>query len=217
MEQHLTVKDLPESEKPYEKCLHAGAAALSDAELLAAIIRTGTAGRKSLDVAQDLLSRGEKGIRNLQMLSIQELLDIPGIGEVKAVQIKCLAEISRRMAQATRKRDICLNSAASVAAYYMEELRYEEREKLVLCMFDAQCVLLGDEVISVGTVNASLVSPREVFKHYKELEEVGLAAPQVTYIMHDLKARGADVDVDATTIEEAAEEIARVWKQNNQK
>ena len=60
-------------------------------------------------------------------------------------------------------------------------------------------------------------TPREVFKHYKELEEVGLAAPQVTYIMHELKARGADVDVDATTIEEAAEEIARVWKQNNQK
>ena len=60
-------------------------------------------------------------------------------------------------------------------------------------------------------------TPREVFKHYKELEEVGLAAPQVTYIMHDLQARGADVDVDATTIEEAAEEIARVWKQNNQK
>lgn len=60
-------------------------------------------------------------------------------------------------------------------------------------------------------------TPREVFKHYKELEEVGLAAPQVTYIMHELKAREADVDVDATTIEEAAEEIARVWKQNNQK
>ena len=60
-------------------------------------------------------------------------------------------------------------------------------------------------------------TPREVFRHYKELEEVGLAAPQVTYIMHELKARGADVDVDATTIEEAAEEIARVWKQKNQK
>ena len=58
-------------------------------------------------------------------------------------------------------------------------------------------------------------TPREVFKHYKELEEVGLAAPQVTYIMHELKARGADVDVNATTIEEAAEEIARVWKSKN--
>jgi len=54
-----------------------------------------------------------------------------------------------------------------------------------------------------------------VFKHYKELEEVGLAAPQVTYIMHDLQARGADVDVNATTIEEAAEEIARDWKSKN--
>lgn len=58
-------------------------------------------------------------------------------------------------------------------------------------------------------------TPREVFKHYKELEEVGLAAPQVTYIMHDLQARGADVDVNATTIEEAAEEIARDWKSKN--
>lgn len=58
-------------------------------------------------------------------------------------------------------------------------------------------------------------TPREVFKHYKELEEVGLAAPQVTYIMHELKARGADVDVNATTIEEAAEEIARDWKSKN--
>ncbi len=55
-------------------------------------------------------------------------------------------------------------------------------------------------------------TPKKVFAHYKELEEMGLAAPQITYIMHDLKARGADVDVDATTIEEAAEEIARVWK-----
>jgi hypothetical protein len=60
-------------------------------------------------------------------------------------------------------------------------------------------------------------TPKEVFAHYKELEKIGLAAPQVTYIMHELKARGADVDVDATTIEEAAEEIARVWKQKNQK
>ena len=58
-------------------------------------------------------------------------------------------------------------------------------------------------------------TPREVFKHYKELEEVGLAAPQVTYIMHDLQARGADVDVNVTTIEEAAEEIARAWKSKN--
>ena len=56
-----------------------------------------------------------------------------------------------------------LNSAASVAAYFMEELRHEDREKLMVCMFDSQCVLLGEELISVGTINSSLVSPREIF------------------------------------------------------
>ncbi len=163
MNQHLTVKELPESEKPYEKCLRFGAEYLSDAELLAVIIRTGTAGRKSVDVAQDLLSRDEKSLLNLYRLSIRELKTIPGIGMVKAIQLKCLAEITKRMTKATRIREISLSSASSVAAYYMEELRHEDREKLILSMFDAQCVLLGDEVISVGTVNASLVSPREVF------------------------------------------------------
>lgn len=164
MKQHLTVKELPDSEKPYEKCLRYGAEYLSDAELLAVIIRTGTAGRKSIEVAQEILSRKEKSILNIHLLSMKELLEIPGIGTVKAIQLKCLAEITKRVSQAVRIRNISLNSAASVASYYMEQLRHEDREKLMLCMFDSQCVLLGDEVISIGTINASLVSPREIFK-----------------------------------------------------
>ena len=163
MNQHFTVKELPESEKPYEKCLRFGAGHLSDAELLAVIIRTGTAGRQSIEVAQEILNYKEKSLLNLYRLSIKELKSIPGIGEVKAVQLKCLAEITRRLTKATRAREVSLNSAASVAAYYMEELRHENKEKLIVSMYDSQCVLLGAEVISVGTVNASLVSPREVF------------------------------------------------------
>lgn len=163
MNHHLTVKELPESEKPYEKCLHYGAEYLSDAELLAVIIRTGMQGKKSIDVAQEILNRKEKSLLNLYYLSIRELTDIPGIGMVKAVQLKCLAEITRRMTKTVRLREVSLNSASSVAAYYMEELRHESREKLMLCMFDSQCVLLGDAMISVGTINSSLVSPREVF------------------------------------------------------
>lgn len=163
MNHHLTVKELPESEKPYEKCLHYGAEYLSDAELLAVIIRTGTTGRKSIDVAQEILNCNEKSLLNLYHMSFKELMAIPGIGTVKAVQLKCLAEITRRMTKAVRIRKVTLNSASSVAAYYMEELRHEDRENLMLCMFDSQCVLLGDEVISIGTVNASLVSPREIF------------------------------------------------------
>lgn len=164
MNHHLTVKELPESEKPYEKCLRYGVEYLSDAELIAVIIRTGTTERNSIDVAQDILNRKGKSILNLYLLSIRELMEIPGIGQIKAIQLKCLAEITKRMTRATRLREVQLNSARSVASYYMEELRHEDREKLMLCMFDSQCVLLGDEVISIGTVNASLVSPREIFQ-----------------------------------------------------
>lgn len=164
MKEHMTVKELPNTEKPYEKCLRYGAKALSDAELLAVIIRTGTAGSQSIDVAREVLNKKNGGILNLYQLSYKELLEISGIGTVKAIQLKCLAEITKRMAQAVRKREVTLQSASSVAAYYMERLRHEDREQLLLSMFDSQCVLLGDELISVGTVNASLVSPREIFK-----------------------------------------------------
>lgn len=164
MNHHLTVKELPESEKPYEKCFHYGAEHLSDAELLAVIIRTGTAGSKSIEVAQKILSRREKSLLNLYQMSLAELMDIPGIGKVKAIQLKCLAEITKRMTKAVRIREVSLQSAESVALYFMEEMRHEEREVLMLCMFDTQCALLGAEMISVGTINASLISPREIFR-----------------------------------------------------
>lgn len=164
MNHHITVKELPESEKPYEKCLRYGAGRLSDAELLAVIMRTGTRGQTSVGLAQEVLSRREKNLLNLYRLSFQELLEIPGIGTVKAVQLKCLAEIARRVTKEVRGRDVSLKNPSSIAAYYMEELRHEDREKLMLCMFDSNCALLGDEILSVGTVNASLISSREIFR-----------------------------------------------------
>lgn len=164
MNHHLTVKELPESEKPYEKCLRFGPEYLSDAELLAVIIRTGTAGKKSIEVAQEILNCRERNLLNLYLMSLKELMEIPGIGTVKAVQLKCLAEITKRMTKASRIHSVSLSSAHSVASYYMEEMRHEDREKLILSMFDSKCTLLGDEVISVGTINASLISPREIFK-----------------------------------------------------
>ena len=128
MNNHLTVKELPESEKPYEKCLRYGAQHLSDAELLAVIIRTGTCGRQSVDLAKDILNCKEKSLINLHYLSIKELTAISGIGAVKAVQLKCVAEITKRMAKAVRRQGVSLRDASSVAAYYMEELRHEDRE-----------------------------------------------------------------------------------------
>ena len=86
MKQHLTVKELPDSEKPYEKFLKSGPGALSDAELLAVIIRSGTNGKKSVDVAQDFLNYGNRNLLNLYETSYEDMLRIPGIGMVKAIQ-----------------------------------------------------------------------------------------------------------------------------------
>ncbi|MFV0464897.1 MAG: RadC family protein [Lachnospiraceae bacterium] len=157
------MKDLPDTEKPYEKFLSKGAGYLSDAELLAVILRTGSHGTNSTELAQELLKLSPGGILNISHLNYQDFLCIPGIGQVKAIQLKCLAEISKRMAMSDKKEQIALKSAESVASYYMEEMRHAKRENLMLCMFDSKCKLIRDEVISVGTMTASLVSPGEIF------------------------------------------------------
>ena len=101
MAQHLTVKELPITEKPYEKCIKKGAEFLSDSELLAVIIRTGSQGIKSTDLANSILKEcGEsKGLSGLFDLSINRLKKIKGIGDVKAVQIKCICELSKRISK----------------------------------------------------------------------------------------------------------------------
>ena len=146
----MTAKNLPVSEQPYEKCLKSGAASLSDAELLAVIIRCGTNGSSSTEVG-------------LYQMSLKELQEVPGIGKVKAIQLKCIAELSKRIAQTGRQQAVVMQNAFSVADYYMEQLRHEEKEHLMLCMFDTKCHLIADSILSIGTVNASLISPREIF------------------------------------------------------
>lgn len=134
MHRHLTMKELPDSEKPYEKCMAQGPQSLSDAELLAVFIRTGTKGMTSVELAQDFLSRGNKNLLNLYDYSLQELMKLPGVGKAKAVQLVCIAEISRRIAKAVRIRQVCFHDPASVAEFYMEKLRHEKQEHFICCM-----------------------------------------------------------------------------------
>ena len=163
MQKNRNMKDLPESEKPYEKCLKQGAASLSDAELIAVVIRTGSQNEQAVDLAKEILLLPPGGILNLEYLSVSQLQKLYGIGAVKAVQLKCVAEISRRMAMAKRRDRICMNDAESIAAYYMETMRHESKEHLPLSMYGSNSRLLGDEMISVGTCNSSLISPREIY------------------------------------------------------
>lgn len=151
---------------PYEKFLNLGAECLSEAELLAIILRTGTRNCPALELAKKVLSLSngkEKGLNALHHISLPELMSISGIGEVKAVKIKCIAELSKRMAMEKAACGLKFDSPGTVASYFMEELRHEEKEKILLLSLDNKLHLIEKYVLSIGTVNASLLSPREVF------------------------------------------------------
>lgn len=159
-----TMKELPVTERPYEKYQHGGCAALSDAELLAVILRTGTGGSTSVELAYEVLTAaGNHGLGGLHRISIPELCRIKGIGRVKAIQIKCIAELSRRIAKSAAGESHRLNSARAIAEYYMEDFRYCDQEQVMVLSFNTKGRLLGEQVITRGTVNQSLISPRDIF------------------------------------------------------
>lgn len=158
------MRDIPSEERPCEKALKYGAGALSDAELLAVMLRCGTRHENALSLAGRILyGSSREGLLGLLHLSMEELMAIPGVGKVKALQIRCIFELSRRIARARNPEKPCFHNAGSIAEYYMEELRHEEQEKVLLLMLDTRGRLLADKVISIGTVRAALISPREIF------------------------------------------------------
>lgn len=164
MRNHDTLKNLPESERPYEKFLTYGVESLSDAELLAIILKTGTPKFTSVDIARNLLTDRHKNLLNLYEHSYEELLEFEGIGKVKAIQLKAVAELSKRISMTKRRFMLKMDEPNSIAAYYMEQLRHKQKEVLVCALFDTKCNFLGDEIISMGCVNSTYVSPREIFR-----------------------------------------------------
>lgn len=159
------IRELSEQDKPYEKCQALGAGALTDAELLAVLIRTGTEGSSSIELAHQILrlNSGEENLQNLHHATIQELMRIRGVGQVKATQLVCLCELARRLSRASRGEKIVFRQAKKIAEYYMEEVRHLEQEELRCIFLNTKCHFIGDKVITRGTVNTSLISPREVF------------------------------------------------------
>jgi len=159
-----TMKMLPESERPYEKVLESGAESLSDAELLAVILRTGTKEVSARDMAEEVLKLGNpSGLPGLLHHTLQDYKEIKGIGNVKAIQLSCIGELSKRIWKATKNLTSFVCSSPSVIAeYFMEEMRHKEQECLKLLILNTKNVLIKDVNISKGTVNASLATPREL-------------------------------------------------------
>ncbi len=160
------IKAKPEAERPYEKCLKKGPESLSDSELLAVILRSGTAGLDCVEVASEVLKLSKapyEGLLGLYHLSLPELMKIPGIGQVKGVQLQCIGELSVRLASMQAKERLVFGQPDTVADFYMERFRHEERESLLCVMLDTKNRFLTEKVITTGTVNASLVSSRELY------------------------------------------------------
>lgn len=156
---------LPQEDRPYERCIRHGVQSLSNRDLLAVILRTGAKGRNVLELAGDLLKLvpEREGFTGIRRLSLDELSNVKGIGKVKAVQLKCLLEIARRMAREEAGEGTYFTSPSAVANYYMEDLRHEEQEVLLLLMLNQRGRLLKERYMFKGTVNASVISPREIF------------------------------------------------------
>ena len=159
--ENFTMKELPDSEKPYEKCERDGAKSLSNAELLAVILKSGTKDKTSLALALEVLSAHPsfQGLMGLFHLTRNQLLQIHGIGPVKAVQILCAVELSKRLARESKCNATNFSRPEQLAAYFMDEMRNLETEHLYLAALDASGRLLYDKAVFKGTINYSVVIP----------------------------------------------------------
>ena len=162
----LKMKELPVSERPYEKLEIYGAKKLSNSELLAIIIKSGTKDESAMSLAQKVLNLGrqnkENDLRFLQNLSIQELCKIKGIGKVKAIQIIATAEIARRIMMPIDIQKIKIKNSQDVADLLMNELKYEKREIAKILLLDVKNTIQKIVDISFGGTNFAMLEPKDV-------------------------------------------------------
>lgn len=161
-EYHTSIKELPVEMRPREKLGTYGEEYLSEAELLAILLGSGTKDVSAIELAQDLLNR-HGGLMLFKNLSFEELHSINGIGVAKAARIKAVAELARRLSQTFNQRQQ-VTSPEQVKEMVMEEMRFYDREHFRCLYLNRKNQVLGLETISIGGLASSLVHPREVFK-----------------------------------------------------
>jgi DNA repair protein RadC len=148
---------------PRERLRSRGADALSDAELIALLLRTGARGRDAMDVARALLARAG-GLDRLESAPACELVAVPGVGAAKAASLISAFELGRRCASSHLPEGAALRSPQDVFRHFGARLRRLSHERFVVVLLDGRHRVIGEEMVSQGTLTASLVHPREVFR-----------------------------------------------------
>ena len=162
----MKMKELPESERPYEKLEIYGAKKLSNSELLAIIIKCGTKEETSVTLAQKILNlKGKQQIddlRFLQDISIEEFTTIKGIGKIKAIQLIATCELAKRMSKPINSLKIVIKNTKDIADLFMDELKYEKREVAKLVILNSKNVILKIVDIALGGSNFATMEPKIV-------------------------------------------------------
>ena len=178
---NIKMKELPVSERPYEKLELYGAENLTNSELLAIIIKSGTKENTALDLAKKVLSLNDstnkEDISFLQEISIVDYMKIKGIGKVKAIQLQAVSELAKRINKPINKENIKIKESKDVAKLLMSELRYEKREKVKLILLNSKNIVVEIKDISYGGSNFAMIEPKEVLN-----EAIKLQAPKIILV-----------------------------------
>lgn len=164
VEQSKKMMDIVEEDRPMEKLIRLGIGQLTNDELLAILIGSGTRDLSALDLAREILDDIFPGKTLLYSL-VDELMEIKGIGKSKATRILAGLELGRRLGMKDRMEEISYNSPDTVAQYFYEHYKHSSTEEFVILILDSKNKLIAIDTISVGTINYTVVHPREVFKN----------------------------------------------------
>jgi DNA repair protein RadC len=160
----MHIKELPASERPREKMLYYGAGSLSNSELLALVLRTGTGEKSAVQLAEELIAYADANIGTLGAAEVRELTQIGGVGEAKACSVVAAMELSRRMTSDHMNSVKCrVGDSTEVADLLMQELMYEKREIFMSLNLNVKLQVESKSVIAIGNISNAPVHPREVF------------------------------------------------------
>ncbi|MBQ3611030.1 MAG: DNA repair protein RadC [Firmicutes bacterium] len=159
----MNIRKLPEGEKPREKLLKEGKEKLSNIEILAILIGSGSGGRSAMELAADIISMDSSGIRYLAECKPEELSCIKGIGNAKACEILAAVELGKRLASMIPDEKPVIKSSSAIADIFMERMRYYKKEYFISLMINAKGQIIEEAEISIGDLCSSTTHPREVF------------------------------------------------------
>lgn len=173
METRLTIKDLPLTERPRERLIHNGSEHLSATELVAIILRTGSANRTAINLAEELLVEF-KDLRGMARASVAEIAQFSGVGQVKAVQLKAAFELGRRVFMLNPVQLPTISKPYDIFELLKASFQDLDREHFKVVHLNTKNQVLKVETAAIGILNSSPVHPREVFKEAIKMSSAGL-------------------------------------------